>query len=437
MQILVDYIKHNNPEKVAVRCGEVQLSYSQLNTLVEERAKQFAANKHKAVVFRCTQDEQFIINYLAIHRAQAVAVPLEKDIPDDRFDEISALLRDMEFPAHIADILFTTGTTGTQKGVMISHSAIVADGENLIQAQGFSAHTHFIICGPLNHIGCLSKLYPIIMQGASFTILPGMKDHNAFFEAIDEAQGRVATFLVPANIRMLLAFSRKRLAECAHKIDFIETGAAAIFKSDMQQLCDTLPSTRLYNTYASTETGIIATYDFQQGECVEGCLGKPMKNSSFHISNEGTIVCQGKTLMSGYVGNQELTSRVLHDDCLFTSDKGQIDTHGRLHLQGRADDVINTGGFKVNPLEVENVAMQLPAISDCVCVAAQHPVMGIVPKLLVVLAPHAEFSKRAIAKALAQQLESYKVPLIYEQVASIQRTYNGKINRRAYAEHRF
>ena len=134
MQILVDYIKHNNPEKVAVRCGEVQLSYSQLNTLVEERAKQFAANKHKAVVFRCTQDEQFIINYLAIHRAGAVAVPLEKDIPDDRFDEISALLRDMEFPAHIADILFTTGTTGTQKGVMISHSAIVADGENLIQA---------------------------------------------------------------------------------------------------------------------------------------------------------------------------------------------------------------------------------------------------------------------------------------------------------------
>jgi acyl-CoA synthetase (AMP-forming)/AMP-acid ligase II len=78
--------------------------------------------------------------------------------------------------------------------------------------------------------------------------------------------------------------------------------------------------------------------------------------------------------------------------------------------------------------------MQLPAISDCVCVAAQHPVMGIVPKLLVVLAPHAEFNKRAIAKALAQQLESYKVPLIYEQVASIQRTYNGKINRRAYVQ---
>lgn len=434
MQILVDYIKHNNPEKVAVRCGDVQLSYSQLNTLVEERAKQFAANKHKAVVFRCSQDEQFVINYLAIHRAGAVAVPLEKDIPEERYAEIVASLHNEQFPADIADILFTTGTTGTQKGVMISHRAIIADGENLIHAQGFSAHTHFIICGPLNHIGSLSKLYPVFMQGGSLTILQGMKDINAFFTALEQADGHVATFLVPANIRMLLALSRKQLKENAHKIEFIETGAAAIFKSDMQQLSDTLPGTRLYNTYASTETGIIATYDFQQGECVEGCLGKAMKNSSFYISPEGTIVCQGKTLMSGYVGNPQLTAKVLHDNRLFTTDKATVDAYGQLHLQGRSDDVINTGGFKVNPLEVENVAMQLPAIADCVCVAAQHPVMGIVPKLLVVLAPDAEFNKRAIAKALAQQLESYKVPIIYEQVTTIHRTYNGKINRRAYVQ---
>ena len=257
----------------------------------------------------------------------------------------------------------------------------------------------------------------------------------------------MATFLVPASIRILLQFSPDRMAALADKMEFMETGAAAISQSDMEMLCRLLPRTRLYNTYASTETGIISTYNFNDGHPQAGCLGRPMKHSRLFITEEGTIACQGPTLMTGYVGDPELTATVLRDSdignhqhptsntqqpTLFTSDCGIIDEEGRLHLSGRADDVINVGGFKVAPAEVEDAAMSMPGIADCICISAAHPIVGRALKLLVVMAPGEEFDKRVIARYLKTRLEPYKIPLLYEQVDKISRTYNGKLNRKAY-----
>ena len=79
-------------------------------------------------------------------------------------------------PEDTADILYTTGTTGLSKGVIISHRAIIADAENLIAGQGFSHDLAFVVNGPLNHIGSLSKIYPVVILGATLIIVDGMKD---------------------------------------------------------------------------------------------------------------------------------------------------------------------------------------------------------------------------------------------------------------------
>ena len=335
-------------------------------------------------------------------------------------------------PEEAADVLFTTGTTGRSKGVVISHRAIVADAENLVEAQGYESNVTFIISGPLNHIGSLSKIYPTVMVGGTLHITEGMKCIDDFFRAAETAKGPVATFLVPASIRMLLAFGERRLAELAGKVAFIETGAAPISVSDMQRLCAVLPGSRLFNTYASTETGIIATYDYNAGGCIAGCLGKPMRNSSITITAEGYVACKGQTLMTGYLGDKEQTGKVLRNGMLITSDIGHIDAEGRLMLEGRSGDVINVGGYKVVPTEVEDVAMALPQIVDCLCVPANHPVLGTVLKLLTVMEEGAKLDKRAIALALKASLESYKVPVFYEQVEEIRRTFNGKPDRKSY-----
>ena len=103
-----------------------------------------------------------------------------------------------------------------------------------------------------------------------------------------------------------------------------------------------------------------------------------------------------------------------------------------MHLSGRADDVINVGGFKVAPAEVEDAAMSMPGIADCICISAAHPIVGRALKLLVVMAPGEDFDKRVIARYLKTRLEPYKIPLLYEQVDKVSRTYNGKLNRKAY-----
>ena len=385
-----------------------------------------------AVCLRAECSIDYLVTYFALHRAGCVVVPLEKDIPEDTFQELSQHFSASSVPENIADILYTTGTTGKSKGVMISHQTIIADAENLISGQGFTHDLAFIVNGPLNHIGSLSKIYPVIMLGATLILVDGMKDLNAFWKAFDYPALKVATFLVPASIRILIQFCPEQLAAYAEKIDFIETGAAAISQADMETLCRLLPKSRLYNTYASTETGIISTYNFNDGKCVAGCLGRPMPHSQVFITSEGHIACKGDTLMSGYVGDPERTATVLRDGVVYTSDIGRIDEKGMLHLSGREDDVINVGGFKVAPTEVEDAAMAFPDIQDCICISVEHKIMGRALKLLVVMKDGRVLNKRALAQFLKNKLETYKTPTLYEQTETVKRTFNGKLDRKFY-----
>ena len=457
MKILEDYLAlhaQQQPQKIAVVCEGEECTYAELYQRVCRRAEEIRLSSlSSSIPFRSTQSIGFLVEYMAIHKAGAAAAPLEHDIPEERFNEIARQLAVTPVPEGSADVLYTTGTTGRSKGVIMSHLTIISDAENLIDGQGFTSDIIFIINGPLNHIGSLSKIWPVIMQGGTLCITSGMKNLEEFFTALDytptfpregtgEGFPRFATFLVPASIRILLQLSRDRLAAYASKIDFLETGAAPMMQSDMEELCRLLPNTRLYNTYASTETGIITTYNYNGGKCQAGCLGRPMKHARLFITPEGFIACQGPTLMTGYVGDPELTATVLRDypstidqqpvPTLFTADRGIIDEEGMLHLLGREDDVINVGGFKVAPTEVEDVAMSIPEVADCVCIAAEHPIAGRTLKLLVVMTEGSVFDKRIIARYLKSRLESYKVPLLYEQVEKVNRSYNGKLDRKSY-----
>ncbi len=422
----------DHPDKIALVCGGESFSYAQLYKSVCEKASAMAYMRGRIVPVVATPSADFLISYFAIHRAGAVAVPLGRDLPPQKRAELLSIFDRGTAIEGIADILYTTGTTGKSKSVMISHGSIMANAENLVEAQEFSPDLTFIITGPLNHIGSLSKVYPTIYAGGTICIIDGMKDLSLFFDAIDAASSKVATFLVPASIRMLIRFTKDKLSTYARNIDFIETGAAPIAQSDMQKLCDLLPFSRLYNTYASTETGIISTFNYNAGECIPGCLGKPMKHSSVLITNDGRIACKGLTLMSGYWNDEEETKKVLHNGTIITSDLGYIDDKGRLQLQGRNDDVINIGGYKVSPTEVEDAALSFPAVKDCVCIAAAHPITGLELKLLVV--PTDGFSLKSLTTYLKSRLEAHKVPTLYEDVDAIRRTFNGKIDRKSYTD---
>lgn len=434
---LEDYVSRHaieDGQRVAIACGNESVSYRQLFDRVSERADSIRRQADKAILLKATPGIDFIVTYLATHLAGKAFVPLERDIPDRRIEEIRQLTGKAHIPEDVADILFTTGTTGKQKGTMLSHDAITANGENLIAAQGFHQDLTFIISGPINHIGSLSKLWPTLMVGGTIVITEGLKDLPAFYRATERHPGRLATFLVPASLRFLMRFDKERWSACATRFEFIETGAAPMSQSDMEELAALFPDTRLYNTYASTETGIVCTHDYCHEGCWAGCLGKPMKHARISISPEGTITCQGPMLMTGYLGDQALTDSVLRNGSLYTNDLGTIDTRGRLRLIGRKGDIINIGGYKVSPVEVEQAAAAFPGVADCVCLGCRHPVMGSVLKLVYVPTEGNRFRQADLIAHLKQNLEPYKVPTLYETASAIRRTYNGKLDRKAYGQ---
>lgn len=420
--------------RLALVCGKEKITYGELYSAVLSRAAELTAagmSEGDIIPLRAIPSIDYFASYFAIHFNRGIVVPLASDISEENFRQYKENLKTSRVPEGTADILFTTGTTGKSKGAIISHEAIVANAENLIAAHGYNENLSFVICSPLNHYGAWSKVFPCIMQGMTIYLLDGLKVMDRLFDVIDSSATKIATFMVPSGIKMLMQLCGDRLSGYADRIAFLETGGAPMSESDMKNLCRLLPHTRLFNTYASTESGIITTYDYQEG-CISGCVGRPLKNSSVAISSQGHILCSGKTLMTGYLDAPLLTSKILRGGVVEMSDRGMIDKEGRLHILGRDDDVINTGAYKVNPIEVEDAANEYAGIKDSICIAAPHILLGTALKLLYVTHDGKDISKKDLACYLLTKLEKHKVPMLYERVDEIKMTFNGKKDRKYY-----
>lgn len=419
--------------KRAVICHDDSLTYAALLDAVLAEAQRLRDEEQVVpgmlYQFRASQDIAYLVRFLALHVVGAICVPTDAPVDLPAYSN----------PA-ISDMLFTTGSTSKPKGVLLSFDAVLADAENLIEAHHYSSDLTFIICGPIHHFGAWSKVMPTLVSGGTLLLLKGLKDTEALFVALGSTPC-TATFLVPSAIRMLMQLSPDRLASLAHNIDFIETGAAPIAACEMEQLRQLLPYTRLYNTYASTETGVVTTYPFHlpsaepQGTttifsptCLEGCVGPAMRHTRLRLDADGRIIVSGRMIMSDYLGAES----PLHDEVV-TSDVGRLDEQGRLYIVGRVSDFINVGGLKVAPAEVEASALSLPWVKECVCIPHAHPLMGQVPELLVVADADA-YDRKALIAHLRSQLESFKLPLLYRQVPEIAKLFNGKIDRKFYAQ---
>ena len=127
----------------------------------------------------------------------------------------------------------------------------------------------------------------------------------------------------------------------------------------------------------------------------------------------------------------ELTAQTIHDGVIYMTDLGYISPDGYLYLVGRRDDVINVGGLKIAPTEVEDAALRFEKIAECVCIPFDSPEFGRCVKMYTVLKPGYAFDAGEISAFLESRLEGYKIPKYIEQTEEIPKTFNGKIDRKA------
>ena len=422
----------NAPKRVAMVLNGEELTYAELRQRTMLRAKHYQGMQRKGVVLRASCDADFLISYFAVHVAGAVAVLLPAVAAPEQTVRMEKALQGFCFPDGSADVLFTTGTTGAPKGVVIGTRAIVASAENIVHGQAYRHDIRFVVPGQLNHLGCLSKVWATMLAGATCCLMPKF-DFNEFFSLLASCKEMgVGAFLVPSCIRMLTKFGGKQMEDAAIKLAFIETGGDALDTPTMAELHQQMPHTRLFNTYASTETGVVTTFEFTHHQ-LAGCVGYALPNARFDITPEGHIRCAGDTLMNGYLRmGDQTTYEPLTEKSFTTCDCGEIDEQGRLQFKCRDSDIINTGGFKVSPQEVEAVANSIAEVKASVCIAVPHPILGQALKLLVVADGGVEINAKDLARRLKERLETHQVPLSYEQVEALALTPNGKIDRKRY-----
>jgi long-chain acyl-CoA synthetase len=343
-------------------------------------------------------------------------------------------------PEEPAEILFSSGTTGEAKGVLCSHKNVVATSENLIMGMEYHSNTLLVVLSPLNHASAIRKLSATVYNGSGIVLLDGMTDIPGYFKVLDEMPVTGLCFL-PSAVNILLKLTGNKIADYADKIEFIEVGSAPVPEAEKSRLMELLPSSRHYNLYGYSESGISCTYDYNRIRGLKNCMGRDTVNSRAIVvddehkeiesskNNSGYLAVTGDAVMMGYWNDPELTAQSLANGIFYSTDLGYIED-GFIYLIGRTDDMINIGGFKVSPIEIEEAAMRLEEIEDCACVAADDPVMGQVPKLFIVLYADAVPDTADILEKLRCELEPYKMPKKIVLIDEIPRSQLGKKLRR-------
>lgn len=476
------------PDSPAIIVGDTVTSYRQLWLKVQGFAQflktQMELKKGNIVVAKASQSLDYAVAYFGAHLAGGIFAPVEQSASGNGFLRILENLtpylmivnpKDVgtdfgpwgkrvldngeicrladqyvpetewsEFPDGSDDavIMFTTGTTGISKGVVHTQRSMLATAENLIAGYEAKRDSLMILPGPLNHAASLRKMVMSMLNGSTVVILNGLKNLRAFFDVLETAAVPVGCFTPPSALRTILTLTGDKIGDFADKIDFMVFDGAPLPEPDKQRISKLLPGSRLYNSYGSTEGGSVCMYDFNRYPGKINCIGKAAINSEVVVVDDeknviksspdhpGMLACSGDTSMREYWKAPDLTAQVMQGGRVYTNDIGYIDSEGFIYNLGRQGDVINVGGLKVAPTEVEEVALWYDGVTDCICVPVDDQISGKAVKLCVVLKPGTVLDGRALRSHLAKHLENYKVPKYIEEINEVPRTFNGKIDRK-------
>ena len=330
-------------------------------------------------------------------------------------------------------LLFTTGTTGSSKGVVMHHRGDVGIAGNVIEGTAMKKGNVEIIPMPLNHSFGIRRYQSDMVNG-------GMVFIGTLWKLI-EKYGVTSMAISPASLGMIFHLSDDRIADYADQLDYIQIGSAPLAESDKEKLLRLLPHTRLYNFYGSSEAGCACILEFSGNGNKTGCIGRPTVNSVVRFSDdEGNVVANGSPespallswggsiVMEGYYNDPELTAETIVDGYVRTKDLAYLDEDGDCILVGRADDVINYGGSKISPAEIEDLALGYEHIDDVAYTSIKDPITGELPVILVVQKDG--YEEADFESFLADRLESYKLPRKYIYVESIPKTFKGSVLRK-------
>lgn len=467
------------PEASALVHRGAHVSYAELGQLALSVAKRLCdsgVTDGDRVLLSASSTPAFVVCYLAVHLSGAVAVPVDAGMSAQRIafirDRVTAKLqvtppeqdaclqeareglsldsqRDLSWVGprseDLADIMFTSGTTGAPKGVMLSHRNLGTGASQINRVLGTERDDVEVLALPLAHSFGLGSLRCLLSQGACAVLVEGFAFPVQIFDAMDRYCA-TGFRCVPSGLATMFRVSGDKLGEFASTLRYVELGSARMPLTDKERLMRLLPRTRLFMHYGLTEATRSVFIDFHRDSERLDSIGKPAPGVDLKIVGErgsdppgrgvGEICIKGGHVMDGYWDDSEQTAKVLDGGWLHTGDSGYMGDDGYLYLVGRRDDLINVGGRKVSPVEVEDALRTHDAVADCACVGIADPqgLSGEAVAMLIVPESGREPSEKELRGYLRDLLEPYKLPSQWLVGGRIPYTHNGKVQRHVVRE---
>ena len=474
--VLCDIMKHavDTPDKIALVEGDLHVTYAQLIAKIQATAvylQSFGLQPGDRILLSAQKEQEFVYLYFAAHLLGIVNVVVDASSPRERLDYITSIARptlafgsglaveqcrcisfsdislddvedvSLQIPAirttDVADVMFTTGTTGAPKGVCLSHANIAGSASNTNGFIGTCADDVEALALPLSHSFGLGRLRCALSVGATLVLVGNFANLKSFFTVLECE--RVTGFgMVPAVWQYIKRLSGRRIAKFADQLLYIEIGSAALPVEDKKLLMELFPNTRLCMHYGLTEASRAMFTEFHSAIDLMS-VGLPA-SSQVEVSvlddegqpvadgMDGEICVRGNMVCRTYFLPQD-NEEAFWGDWFRTGDWGHRASNGFFYLTGRKKELINVGGEKVSPVAIEQAILSL-GVKDCACVAVADPkgVLGEVPKAYLVKGDNTP-DQDEIRSRLSSLLPPHEVPAQWEWVDSIPRTSSGKIQR--------
>jgi amino acid adenylation domain-containing protein len=393
--------------------------------------------------------------------AQAAQQPVETGFAFERSDPSrvppadSGAHREEHDPSRAAYILYTSGSTGQPKGVVLSHRAALsfvdwaAETTQLGPTDVVSSHA------PLHFDLSVFDLFSTCRAGATVALVP--PELNVFPRNLADwiaAQRISVWYSVPSLLSRLALSGKLERHDWSHLRQIVFAGE--VFPvAHLRRLREQIPGARYWNWYGPTETNVCTAYAVDAlppEQTTPVPIGTACANSKLLVVNDAGSVCEpgetgelyvsGPSLMTGYQGMPEATARALvargegSNSALWyrTGDLVREDAAGLLHLLGRRDGMIKSRGYRIELGEIESVLYQHPGVAEAAAIALPDEESGHVIRVAAVAKPGHALDAGKLRAFFAERLPTYMIPLSIEVRASLPRGSTGKVNRLRLAE---
>ncbi len=343
----------------------------------------------------------------------------------------------------LASIVYTSGTTGNPKGVMLSHLNMVSAANSITQYLENTSDDIILNVLPLSFD---YGLYQVLM---GFKIGGRVILEKSFlypYVVVDLLLREKVTGFpgVPTIFAILLQLEDIKKHDF-NSLRYITNTAAALPVSFIKRLRETFPKAKLYSMYGLTECKRVSYLPPEELDRRPTSVGKGMPNEEVYIVEDdgqeakpgevGELVVRGSNVMLGYWELPEETAKVLKpgkypgEKVLYTGDLFRMDVEGFLYFVGRKDDIIKCRGEKVSPKEIENVLYNIDGVLEAAVVGVPDEILGQAIKAFVVPKNGATLTEKDVLMHCLKNLEDFMIPKYVELVESLPKTESGKIRR--------